>query len=166
MTTKLPKSNIDIYADLVIRIGNKENPIFADKKIEIKLDGLKQSKSGVYEIVHKLTGKRYIGMTRDLERRKWRHCNDLILGNHSSRELQIAFNIAHMNALMEFKVRPSKETFEADFEFNVIIYCRPSELTFYEHLLIKYLNPEFNVHKQKEIHYEVENEPYGAFLAD
>src|SRR5689334_18405369 len=151
MKIKFAKSNIDIYGEIIIRIGKKENPILADNRFDIQLRGLKQSRSGVYCLKNKANGRFYIGMARDLEKRYNRHVNDLIKGIHHSMELQAEFNIQNMARLLQCSPVIDRETFDEYFSFEVIIYCRPSELTFYEHILITHLNPYYNIHKQKEI---------------
>ncbi len=142
MKAKFKKSSIDIGGDISIYSGGDE--------INITLNKLALAKSGVYCLRNKLHPERYyIGMARNLEKRKWRHYNDLFMGIHHSKLLQEDFNMAHESRLEEFACT-SKYTFETDFEMEVIIYCRPSELTFYENILINSLNPYYNIHKQKQ----------------
>ncbi len=144
MKAKFARSSFSISG--TIRIHDHE--IMGWKDIEIK--GLNQSKSGIYELVNKLNGKRYIGMARNLEVRYNRHMRDLIAFEHCNKRIQEDF---------EFAIQQNRDYVNPQdvFEFRVIIYCRPSELTFYEHLLIKYLNPEYNVHKQKEVDYQLDS---------
>lgn len=137
---KFKRSNITISGFIKI---TKENGDFMD----IDMNGLKgTSKSGVYEIVNRFNGKRYIGMARDLNVRMLRHWRDIYNRKHSSKEM-----IEDYNRVIEYEGGFVEAT--DVFEFNVIIYCRPSELTFWENILIKYLNPEYNVHKQKPIEF-------------
>ena len=151
MKTKFAKSNITISAQAAIF-----GPAWNEEKI-IKLARAKgKTKSGVYELVNKLNGKRYIGQARNLEIRYNRHKNDLICGNHHSKLMQDDYN----NFIIESDVRFGESWFDNLFEFRVIIYCRPSELTFWEHILIENLHPEYNIKKEKEIEYN----PYGETL--
>jgi len=48
--------------------------------------------SGIYEIAHRATGKRYIGQSAQLEERRKRHWRDLARGHHSNPKLQRAVN--------------------------------------------------------------------------
>ena len=47
-------------------------------------------KSGVYQIINKADGNKYIGSTVDLERRCHRHLLDLKKGRHENKKLQKA----------------------------------------------------------------------------
>jgi excinuclease UvrABC nuclease subunit len=150
MKTKFKQSNISISGEIGIHIPyTKDGFTYSGTKV-IELEGSKgKTRSGVYELINKLNGKRYIGQARNLEIRHKRHVNDLICGNHHSRELQCDFNIAHMGRLAKCLSPASKDTFEECFEMRVIIYCRPSELTFWENILISHLQPYYNIHKNK-----------------
>lgn len=144
MKAKLPKSNIEINGEMwVTNYSTGES-----KKIEF--GSLNKSKSGVYEIVNKLNGKKYIGMARDLEARKRHHWSDLLLGKHKSKEMQDDFNY-ETGKNIDLDANRIERLVSPDwmFEFNVIIYCYPSQLTFYENLLITHLQPEYNTHKRK-----------------
>lgn len=148
MKTKFGKSNIQISGQIIIKAYNEEKVI--------SLGGLNKSKSGVYEIVNKFNGKRYIGMSRNMEVRRARHINDLLRGIHESKEMQNDYNMFTVggiinagNPLISGKILDISPDWI--FEFNVIKYCRPSELTFWENLLIKHLNPEYNTHKDREL---------------
>lgn len=143
MTIKFPKSNIEISGKLEIRTVKQYDGGEYGLEIEVDLTPLKQSKSGVYCLRNKLNGRLYIGMTRNLETRKWRHINDLKKGIHSSKSLQFDYN----------EIRGFSE-FDDEFEFEVIIYCYPSQLTFWEGILIDNLNPYYNPKKKKELTYD------------
>lgn len=59
----------------------------------------------------------YVGMTNDPRRREREHLNSLIKGNHSSIELQQAYNQCHrfkFKVLKSFKNRDSAVDFELD----------------------------------------------------
>ena len=133
MKTKFKYSNTQISGEIVIL----DNGL----PIVIPLTGSKgTTKSGIYEIVNIFNGKRYIGQARNLEIRMKRHWNDLKKGiHHASKEMKDDFQSI------------KTDNPEDVFDFKVIKYCRPSELTFYEHLLIKHLNPEYNVKKEKTL---------------
>lgn len=154
MKTKFKKSSIKISGSILIETDDID---FSENDIEIDLKGLKQSKSGVYCLRNKLNGRLYIGMARNLENRKQRHWNNLISGKHANKVLLTDFQ---NNLYQENNDIYSPTDL---FEFEVIIYCRPSELTFYEHLLITHLQPYYNIHKQKEV---IREEPEIIDLTD
>lgn len=137
MANKFKRSSIEILAKLEIKTNGGNT-------IEIPMPTLKQSQSGVYSLRNRSNQRIYIGQTRDLHKRMLRHFNDLRMYRHNNLLLAADLQIACENEISE--VEP-----ERLFEFEVIVFCRPSELTFYENYLIKYLNPYYNIHKQKEI---------------
>jgi group I intron endonuclease len=49
-------------------------------------------KSGIYVIISNIDGKRYIGATNHLAKRRWAHFNDLRKNKHANQHLQYAFN--------------------------------------------------------------------------
>lgn len=147
MTTKFKKSNINIQGKLWINII--ENDI--DTTIGIDLNGLKHSKSGVYCLRNKLNSRLYIGMARNLEVRKQRHTRDLRNNQHCSKSLQLDFDELVIGDI----IGVNKSNFEDIFEFEVIIYCYLSELTFWEKILIDNLHPYYNVKKKKEDNLDV-----------
>lgn len=148
MKTKLNKSQISI--------GGAIHIICNGEMTNISLAGLNQAKSGVYEIRNKFNGKRYIGMAKDLIARKAHHISDLQWNRHKSKELQLDYD--------NLVIRDGNY-FEDTFEFNVIIYCYPSQLTFYENLLITYLQPEYN-HKRKLVKLEKKFDENGEKIQD
>lgn len=101
--------------------------------------------SGVYEILNKFTGERYIGTSRNIRRRFLRHKEELVKGIHHCALLQQAWNRVFSTPSSE-----KTEVLNPDdlFEFNVIVFCRPSELFHYEHMLIKAIKPEYNTHME------------------
>jgi hypothetical protein len=149
MTSKLNRSLIQVSGKIEISIGGFTNP-----DLIVNLNPLKQSKSGVYEIKNKLNNKKYIGMARNLVARKAHHWSDLLLGRHKSKEMQKDL----MVCLDELMCKHENDVFTIDdvFEFNVILYCYPSNLNFWELLLIDNLKPEYNTKKKK---LPVENNP-------
>lgn len=87
-------------------------------------------RSGVYEIVCIVTGKRYIGSTaKSFRSRFGSHKCELRAGKHHSRHLQRAWN----------------KHGEGAFQFNPLIFCEPNEVLTYEQMLIEAFNPEFNI---------------------
>lgn len=102
-------------------------------KTVITTKTLNKSKTGIYQILNLVNGKYYIGRTTNLERRRNQHFNHLSNGDHISPEFQEDYLKYGENA----------------FEFSVIVYCRPSELPFYEVLLINNLHPVYNQKKEK-----------------
>lgn len=69
------------------------------------------NKCGVYSITNIKTGKVYIGSSKNINERWWRHKYDLKLNKHSNRHLQRSYNKYGENA----------------FRFQVIEYCEESE---------------------------------------
>lgn len=96
--------------------------------------------SGVYEIRNKITGERYIGTSRNIRRRFTRHKEELINRTHHCYLLQRDFD--------NFPLVSEVKNPDDFFEFNVIVYCRPSELFHYEHMIIKTIKPEYNTHME------------------
>lgn len=88
-----------------------------------------ESPSGIYEIVNKITDKRYVGSAQNFLKR-WRiHIRLLRKGEHHSRHLQSAW---------------AKHGAEA-FVFQPILYCGVGELIEYEQLCIDELNSAYNI---------------------
>ncbi len=138
MKTVFPKSNIQIQGE--IYIWNEDN-----KQTVVELAGLKTGKSGVYCLRNKLNGRLYIGMTDNLEKRRNRHFRDLKRGIHNNELLQR--DCMELNSSCEAIYDPKDI-----YEFEIIQYCFPSQLTFWENLLIKAIQPYYNIaSKEKEI---------------
>ncbi|RPJ69872.1 MAG: hypothetical protein EHM20_15990, partial [Alphaproteobacteria bacterium] len=72
MKTKFKRSEISVQGKLWITSITPD----IHKTIGIELNGLNQSKSGVYCLRNKLNNRLYIGMARNLERRCKRHFKD------------------------------------------------------------------------------------------
>jgi len=84
--------------------------------------------SGIYEIVNLENGKRYIGSAQNYLLR-WKHHRFLLLkGRHHSRHMQAAW----------------KKYGGDRFQFNILIFCQPNLLLFYEQLVIDAYKPEYN----------------------
>lgn len=87
--------------------------------------------SGIYEIVNRSGGKRYVGSAVNLQRRWDEHRSLLARNRHHSPHLQSAW---------------AKHGAE-DFEFRVLVVCdRPMLLT-YEQAALDALSPEYNVQR-------------------
>jgi len=87
--------------------------------------------SGLYEIVHTESGKRYIGSTIHFGKRWQGHRRSLELGDHRNSRLQRAWN---------------KHGREA-FQFRVLMICEPDDLLFFEQRCLDGLTAEYNVCK-------------------
>lgn len=85
--------------------------------------------SGIYKIENKSNGVFYIGQSVDLNKRKIEHFYKLRKGKHNNKYMQNSFN---------------KWGIE-NFTFEVLYYCNPDELDYYEQYYVDTLNPEFNV---------------------
>jgi len=95
------------------------------------LGGVSMSKSisGIYAIVNKVTGKKYIGSAVNLQQR-WRvHRHELRKGIHHSVVLQRAYN----------------KYGEDNLEYSVLEYCSPDELIIREQKYIDMHKPEYNI---------------------
>lgn len=83
---------------------------------------------GVYTITQRSTGKRYVGSSVNLYRRKYKHFRELRHGIHHCEHLQRAF--------LKYG--------EADFNFAVLLKCDKDRVLFYEQRAMDILNPTFN----------------------
>lgn len=84
---------------------------------------------GVYEIVNSVNGKRYIGSSVDLSRRRSRHYAYLKNNRHENAHLQRAFD------------KYGRE----NFEFRTLLLCDPENCVMYEQMCIDALKPEYNI---------------------
>jgi len=80
--------------------------------------------SGIYYIENKITGKKYIGQSAELDKREYAHFRKLNNGSHWNPHLQRAYNKYGKDA----------------FEFKIILYAEPAELTRYEQTLVDRYN--------------------------
>lgn len=85
--------------------------------------------SGIYEIVNRANGKRYIGSAKSFARRWAVHRCNLRKGKHHSTYLQSAWN----------------KYGEANFEFRILNTCDVSELVAAEQEAIDTIRPEYNM---------------------
>lgn len=87
------------------------------------------ARSGIYEIVNTVNGKRYVGSAKCFRLRWKAHLFRLNRGTHHSAHLQSSW---------------SKHGAEA-FEFRIVLICAPKDLILYEQAAMDALAPEFNV---------------------
>lgn len=71
---------------------------------------------GVYAIVHKPSGKRYVGSSVNIKRRIIKHKYELRSSSHSNKHLQAAWRLYG----------------EDQFEFKTLLICSPADKIFYE----------------------------------
>jgi group I intron endonuclease len=90
-------------------------------------------KSGIYQIVHVATGKRYVGQAKDIAKRWVTHRRSLSRGAHTSRHLQRAWDKYGADAfafevveLCEIADLDAREQFHMDqrADFNVLLFAR------------------------------------------
>lgn len=84
--------------------------------------------SGLYEIVHVCSGRRYIGSAVNIDKRWREHVRQLSTGKHHSKFMQRVWN------------KDGKDSFR----FSVLIWCARADLLFYEQLCLDSFKPEFN----------------------
>lgn len=85
--------------------------------------------SGVYEILHLPTGRRYIGSAVNYAQRRKFHLMQLRRGIHHNRRLQNAWT------------KHGKD----QFQFNLLLICQREMVLFYEQALIDGYNPHYNI---------------------
>ena len=85
-------------------------------------------KSGVYQIVNKADGKKYIGCTVNFAARWSMHISNLKRSRHENKKLQKAFN----------------EYGQDNFIFSVLEVCEKNLLHDRERFYIRTLKPEYN----------------------
>lgn len=83
---------------------------------------------GVYRIRNLATDKSYVGGTRNLRKRRWKHESELRLNRHYSKELQSDFN----------------RYGESGMVFEVLEYCNEGDLLKTEQKYLDLLNPAYN----------------------
>jgi group I intron endonuclease len=86
---------------------------------------------GIYEIINKVNGKRYVGSSINIRRRWNEHKSELSLKCHSNSHLQNSWNKYGEDA----------------FSFEVLIYTEPEEALRLENLLLKSGKYEYNLAK-------------------
>lgn len=85
--------------------------------------------SGIYRILNKINGNCYIGSSLNVEKRYKHHLSTLRHNSSRCSILQKAFN----------------KYGEDNFEFQVILCCKPEYRLYYEQQLIRELNSQYNV---------------------
>ena len=85
--------------------------------------------SGVYAIVNKADGKRYVGSSWNIESRWKKHISLLNAGKHHSIHLQRAWN--------KYGAK--------NFDFVILVACLRTDLLIYEQDYLDSCNPEYNV---------------------
>ena len=85
--------------------------------------------SGIYVITNTINGKRYIGSTSDLKKRRREHWNALAGGYHQNRHLQRSANRHGLGA----------------FQFEILEEANPADLKSREQFYLDRLNPEYNM---------------------
>lgn len=85
--------------------------------------------SGIYRILNKINGNCYIGSSLNVEKRYKHHLSTLRHNSSRYSILQKAFN----------------KYGEDNFEFQVILCCKPEYRLYYEQQLIRELNSQYNV---------------------
>ena len=135
------------YIQGKLNIIKDSGPTADDQIQSVELYERNPCKSGIYIITNKDNGKKYIGQSRNMEIRKKHHESDLLKRVHKSSLMQEDFDAEFMGQSQY----PEIKNFDELFEFTVLMYCRPSELTFYENILINALHPEYNRKKVKNV---------------
>ena len=88
--------------------------------------------TGVYQIINKVNGKKYIGSTSISFNKRWvSHICDLNKNRHRSDILQKAYN------------KYGKD----NFDFNILQFCPPDLCIKKEQWFIDWVNPEYNICK-------------------
>lgn len=153
--------------DSDIKMGISLELVIHGNPTTLKLPTMKgRSKSCVYMITNKINSRIYIGQTTNIFNRMPRHYRDILSGEHICKEMVNDFKA--QNQFIENLDTTNKYSPSDLFEFSILCYCRPSELTFYENILIRTLNPEYNYSKKK-ISYtitDIEDENMEAALED
>jgi excinuclease UvrABC nuclease subunit len=139
------QSVIEVLEDVSREPGIESITSLGERVDRNVIRGDSSMKSGIYEIRNRITGERYIGKARGLIIRRNRHFRELLANEHHCVCLQKTWN-DYFQDISKYVNDLSTITPDELFEFNVIVYCRPSELTFYEHLLIQIVKPEYNTH--------------------
>jgi hypothetical protein len=156
MNKSYPFSNISISGMLSIRTHYPQNGFVLchndQKDVHLGVFS-KPMKSGVYEIVNlQNPEKTYIGKSNNLDARMKAHFYKLEHHTAISKSMQVDYDF-FIGYTGHNKVLPFDGGLKLAsdlFEFRIILYARPSELTFYENILINAIKPYYNQKKIKE----------------
>jgi hypothetical protein len=85
--------------------------------------------SGVYKIENIVNGRIYIGSSKDLKKRWWKHKSELRLNRHYSKEMQLDYN----------------NFGEKTFLFQILETCKEEDLLNIEQKYLNILNPFYNL---------------------
>jgi group I intron endonuclease len=91
----------------------------------------KKYNCGIYRIRNIINNDDYIGQSIDLYSRKYSHFGRLRNKKHTNPHFQNAFD----------------KYGEENFIFEIILYCEPEELTFYEQKCVNIFDPQYNIRK-------------------
>lgn len=100
-------------------------------EVFVESDRKRLSRPGVYQIVNKITGQRYIGSSKNLYKRWKKHQSQLRLQRHENRRLQASYDLHG----------------PAAFHYGVIVFCQEEELLDIEQDWLDAAEPEFNLAK-------------------
>lgn len=91
--------------------------------------------SCIYEIRNLINNKIYVGSTNNLMYRRNYHLNHLRKNTHYNQKLQRAWN----------------KYGESNFEVDILMYCEPKLLFYYEQQFLDLWNPEYNISKNAQV---------------
>lgn len=97
-------------------------------RVKYHMNSNQKLKSGIYEIVNTLNGKRYIGSSQSMKRRWDSHKYNLKYNKHHSKYLQNSWN----------------KYGEDCFKFNILEYCEVEKLLEREQFYLDTLKPRYN----------------------
>ena len=86
-------------------------------------------KSGIYMLINKINGKRYIGSSKNLRARLWEHRSLLRHNKHINQHLQNAWN----------------KYGEINFEYSIIEFCNENIRYEREQFYVDTIKPEYNI---------------------
>jgi group I intron endonuclease len=100
---------------------------------------MKIKKCGIYRIINKINKKCYIGASKNIENRFYRHKRDLLLNNHHSGILQLDYNNYGEN----------------NFVFEILVNCLDEQLSNLEKEFIEFSNSAYNIFKVKNNNFKI-----------
>lgn len=90
---------------------------------------------GVYELRHIASNTAYVGSSRNLKKRKYRHFRDMFTDSHDNYKMQAAYNASTGNSA---------------FQFSVLEYCSPDQRKAIEQVYMDSGNFAFNISTKAE----------------